>query len=112
MNESYLAPCGTYCGACKFLNREEEPSCTGCGSQEGHPFWGVCKVHTCADEQGVTHCGECEDFPCNLFVNQFDPAHGPKSAFTRAGLLAYRKKVGNEKYIEMAVKLEKDELQD
>jgi hypothetical protein len=45
-------------------------------------------------------------------VNQFDPAHGPKSVFTRAGLLAYRKKVGNEKYIEMAVKLEKVETLD
>jgi hypothetical protein len=45
-------------------------------------------------------------------VDQFDPSHGPKSAFTRAGLLAYRKKVGNEKYIEMAVKLEKEETQD
>lgn len=29
-----------------------------------------------------------------------------KSAFTRAGLLAYRKKAGTEKYIEMIKKLE------
>ena len=69
-------------------------------------------MYTCAGEHGVNHCGECKDFPCYLFVSQFDPAHGLKSVFTRAGLLAYRKKVGNEKYIEMAVKLEKVETLD
>jgi hypothetical protein len=41
-------------------------------------------------------------------VNQFDPAHGQKSAFTRAGLLAYRKKVGTQKFIEMCKKLEEE----
>jgi hypothetical protein len=50
----------------------------------------------------------CEDFPCDLFVNQFDPAHGQKSAFTRAGLLAYRKKEGTQKFIEMCKKLEEE----
>jgi tRNA 2-selenouridine synthase SelU len=42
-------------------------------------------------------------------VNQFDPAHGQKSVFTRAGLLAYRKRVGTQKFIEMSEKLDKDE---
>jgi hypothetical protein len=51
-------------------------------------------------------CGECKAFPCDLFVRQFNPAHGPKNAFTRTGLVAYRKKAGTEKYIDMVVKLE------
>jgi hypothetical protein len=108
MNENYLAPCGTYCGTCKFLNRKEPPNCLGCSSHEGRPFWGTCKVYSCADEHNINHCGNCDDFLCDLFINQYDPAHGPKSAFTRAGLLAYRKKAGNKKYVEKAMKLEKE----
>lgn len=109
MDVSLLAPCGSYCGTCEFLNREEKPSCSGCGNQKGHPFWGECKLYACAREHKTEHCGLCEDFPCELFVNQFDPAHGQKSAFTRAGLLVYRTKAGTEKYVEMAKKLKDQE---
>ena len=109
MDENLLAPCGSYCGTCEFLNREEKPNCSGCGNQGGHPFWGECKLHACARKHRLSHCAECEDFPCELFVNQFDPAHGQKSAFMRAGLLIYRKKAGTEKYIEMVNKLEKEQ---
>jgi len=45
------------------------------------------------------------DFPCDLFVGQFDPEHGQKSAIMRAGLLTYRKKAGKEKYLEIVKKL-------
>jgi hypothetical protein len=41
-----------------------------------------------------------------LFVNQYDPEHGQTSAFTRAGLLAYRKTAGTDKYEDMVKKLE------
>ena len=109
MDVNFLPPCGTYCLVCKFLNREDKPSCKGCGVQAGHPFWGECKLYMCANEHGVYHCGNCEDFPCDLFIQQFDPAHGQKSAFTRAGLLVYRRKAGNQKFIEMSEKLDKDE---
>ena len=106
MNENLVAPRGSYCGTCEFLNRKDQPSCSGCRKQAGHPFWGDCKLFACAEEKGVDHCGDCKDFPCELFVNQFDPAHGQESVFTRAGLRAYRKKAGTEKYIEMIKKLE------
>jgi hypothetical protein len=46
-------------------------------------------------------------FPCDLFVDQFDPAHGQKSAFTRARLLTYRKRVGTQKFVETSEKLER-----
>jgi hypothetical protein len=108
LSEELVAPCGTYCGTCTFLNRKEKPSCSGCGNQKGHLFWGECKLYACATGR-VEHCGICEEFPCDLFVNQFDPAHGQKSVLTRAGLLAYRRRVGTQKFIEMSEKLDKDE---
>jgi len=108
MDKNLIAPCGTYCGTCTFLNRQEKPNCLGCGNQNGEPFWGKCKLHTCAKGR-VEHCGECEDFPCDLFVDQFDPAHGQKSVFTRAGLLVYRRKVGTQKFIEMCEKLDRED---
>jgi len=108
MDKKLLAPCGIYCGTCSFLNSEQKSSCSGCGNQKGELFWGKCKLYTCATAR-VEHCGMCEEFPCDLFVNQYDPAHGQKSAFTRAGLLAYRRKAGAQKFIEMSRKLDEEE---
>jgi len=108
MDMEYVAPCGTYCGTCVFLRRNETPSCSGCSKQNGQPFWGKCKLHACVTGR-VEHCGICEDFLCDLFVDQFDPSHGQKSVFTRAGLLAYRRKFGTQKFVEMCEKLNKDE---
>jgi hypothetical protein len=108
MNEKLVAPCGIYCGTCKFFSRKEKPSCSGCGNQNGEPFWGKCRLYACAKGR-VEYCGMCEDFPCDLFVNQFDPAHGQKSAFTRAGLLVYLRRVGSQKFIEMCKRLQEDE---
>ena len=105
MNDKLVSPCGTYCGTCTFLNKKDPPTCSGCGNQKGRPFWGECKLYDCATRK-VEHCGVCKDFPCDLFVNQFDPSAGQKSSFTRAGLLAYRKRAGTEKFIEMSKKLD------
>ncbi|MCK4498485.1 DUF3795 domain-containing protein [Candidatus Bathyarchaeota archaeon] len=105
MEKGLLAPCGTHCGVCEFYTKKKIPHCSGCASENGHPFWGECKLFACAKKHSVSHCGDCTDFPCELFLNQFDPAEGPKSAFTRAGLLAYRKKAGTDKYIEAVEKL-------
>ncbi len=107
MDEKLVAPCGTYCGTCSLLNREQKPSCLGCANQKGELFWGKCKLYACATGR-VEHCGICDDFPCDLFVNHFDPADGQKSAFTRAGLLAYRKRAGTQKFLEMSKKLDEE----
>jgi hypothetical protein len=109
MNEKLLAPCGTFCGTCEILERAEKPNCLGCGRQNGHLFWGECKLFSCAVKHGVNHCGECADFLCDLFADQFDPSHGQESAFTRGGLLAYRRKAGTAKYVQMAKKLAEEE---
>lgn len=108
LNEDDLAPCGEYCGTCKFFNRAEAPTCAGCRKQNGTPFWGACKLYACATEQNVPHCGACAEFPCDLFINQYDPSHGPESAFTRAGLLAYRHKAGSKKYIAAVMRLKRE----
>jgi hypothetical protein len=109
LDKKLLAPCGSFCEHCEFLNRKEKPNCEGCGNHAGHPFWGECKLFACAAKHAMEHCGLCEHFPCDLFVDQFDPAHGQKSAFTRAGLLAYRKRISAEKFVEMLEKLREQE---
>lgn len=109
MDKKLLAPCGTHCGLCSYFNKERTPYCPGCDTQKGHPFWGECKLYACAKGHEVEHCGLCVEFPCDQFVDQYDPEYGQKSAIMRAGLLAYRKKAGTEKYVEMVKKLKDQE---
>lgn len=111
LDNKLLAPCGTYCGSCSYFLKEKTPYCPGCKTQKGRPFWGECKLYVCAKNHEVEHCGLCNDFPCNLFVDQYDPEHGQRSAFMRAGLLAYRKKAGTEKYVEIVKKLKEQETE-
>ncbi len=94
---------------CPYYKKERSPHCSGCGDHKGNPFWGKCKLYACASDHQVEHCGLCQSFPCDLFVNQYDPEHGQRSAFTRAGLLAYRKKAGTERFIELLHKLEEEQ---
>ena len=108
MEKDLLAPCGTYCGFCPYYIKKRTPHCSGCGAHKGHPFWGKCKLYICAKDHKVEHCGLCSEFPCELFVNQYDPEHGQQRAFTRAGFLAYRKRAGNDKYVKMFQKVEEE----
>ncbi len=89
--------CGTLCNDCEFYKGETQPQCPGCTAQEGKPFWGACKLFDCMTEHSVAHCGHCEEFVCDLFIDTFDPSHGPVSAVIRAGILAYRAKHGDAK---------------
>ena len=82
MDDKLVAPCGAYCGTCKFLNKEQKPNCLGCGRQHGKLFWGECKLYKCVKNHQVDHCGVCKDFPCNLFIGHFDPAHGQERNVT------------------------------
>ncbi|UCE96411.1 MAG: DUF3795 domain-containing protein [Candidatus Bathyarchaeota archaeon] len=109
MEEALLTPCGGHCGLCAYYKKERKPHCSGCRSHAGHPFWGDCKLYACAKDHSAKHCGLCREFPCDLFINQYDPEHDQKSAFIRAGLLAYRKKAGTDKYIEVVKKLEEED---
>lgn len=68
--------CGVLCSKCA---RREAVHCTGCAAMKT-PFWGgECGVKSCAERKGLTHCGECADFPCDMCADMgkdkgFDPA--------------------------------------
>ena len=83
LDKKLLAPCGTFCGLCQYFEKKRMPYCSGCGNHKGNPFWGECKVYSCSTEHDVEHCGLCKDFPCSLFIGQFDPEHGQKNTIFR-----------------------------
>jgi len=99
------APCGEYCGICPHYEKE----CEGCSIHKGHPSWGECKLYTCVSKRGIEHCGLCADFPCDFQIGYFDPDNpeGQRNAVVRTGLLAYRKKHGNRKWLDLVKKTPK-----
>lgn len=55
--------CGLLCSECAY---REQMNCAGCVHIE-KPFWGEsCPVKSCCEAKQHGHCGECENFPCNL----------------------------------------------
>jgi hypothetical protein len=80
-----LTACGLYCGACyhyralfydddrlraEAVRRGRTPEgfiCQGCRSDVLyiHPGCAQCKIRACTDEKGISHCGECTEFPCD-----------------------------------------------
>jgi Protein of unknown function (DUF3795) len=57
--------CGVFCGGCPTYTRDKKP-CTGAEINikrcEG------CKTfHLCCEERGITHCYQCDEFPCKKF---------------------------------------------
>ena len=59
--------CGILCNQCDY---REKVNCEGCVTIT-KPFWGdACPVKSCCEEKEHKHCGECNNFPCDL-LNQF-----------------------------------------
>ena len=102
-----MAGCGSFCGSCPNYLGEAEPRCAGCSATKGHPFWGKCALYSCIESKGVDHCGVCSDFPCHDLINHYNKnnPHGQRNAATRAGVLAYRSKHGDERALELLKKL-------
>lgn len=92
-----ISGCGILCSDCEYLTGKKPPKCSGCNSIRGNPFWGKCHIYNCIKEHDVDHCGKCQEFPCDTFINAYDPSQGPKSALTRAGVVSYRAKHGDKK---------------
>ncbi len=72
--------CGLHCSICEYKSTY---GCGGCIETNGHPFYGECSLAKCCQEKGVTYCGECKEFPCELLTKfSCDPEHGdtPKGA--------------------------------
>jgi hypothetical protein len=106
--EMIFSGCGTLCNDCEYFTGAKNPKCTGCKEKAGKPFWGTCGTYACMQEHDITHCGICEEFPCDKFMNQYDPSHGPISAVIRAGILAYRAKHGDEKAAVLTKKIQQE----
>ncbi|MCI8784603.1 MAG: DUF3795 domain-containing protein [Dorea sp.] len=59
--------CGILCSECTY---REQMNCEGCVHIQ-KPFWGdSCPVKSCCETKTKDHCGNCENFPCDL-LNQF-----------------------------------------
>jgi hypothetical protein len=103
MAKNMISPCGLDCSICEWHIGDRQPSCAGCTEIKGKPFWGTCPTYSCAQEHNSKHCGACSEFPCDKFVEMFDPndPEGRRSAVYRAGIEAYRAKHGDEKAVEL-----------
>ena len=73
-DQSLVAYCGLYCGACsKYL----KDKCPGCHLNE-KATW--CKVKSCCEENSQSTCGECQKhtdiMDCKAFNNIFSKFFG------------------------------------
>ena len=70
--------CGLLCGSCAY---RESMGCAGCVNIQ-RPFWGeACPVKSCCEGRGLTHCGQCGEFPCQLLHGfAYDPQQGDNGA--------------------------------
>jgi len=68
-----------------------------CGTQE--ELGKICPIYACARRRGVTQCGFCPDFPCDLLVNL--PARGGPEDL-RIESAARRAETGDEIWAEWA----------
>ncbi len=59
----YAARCGIHCDDCDY---REKTNCPGCHEAKGEMFWGQCELAKCSMEKELDHCGQCEDFACDL----------------------------------------------
>ena len=64
------SPCGAVCAECEKLGEQ----CAGCRAIAGRVWWlaytgqALCPFYRCCiEEHQFMHCGQCEDFPCELF---------------------------------------------
>ena len=59
----YQSRCGVCCDEC---TRKENVHCQGCIHMK-LPFWGgECGVKSCCETRQLNHCGECDEFPCQM----------------------------------------------
>ena len=58
--------CGLLCTTCEFVKSH---NCKGCIATKGNPFYGECKIAKCAIGKGYSHCGQCENIPCDMLYD-------------------------------------------
>jgi len=67
--------CGIVCNI-EICKEAFGVDCPGCINME-KPFWGECEVKICCESKELEHCGECENFPCEVLNKYaYDPEQG------------------------------------
>ncbi|MFZ7119525.1 MAG: DUF3795 domain-containing protein [Eubacteriaceae bacterium] len=65
--------CGLLCSKCKFRDVYTCPTCINTDKL----YWGECEIKKCCESKNLTHCGECDEFPCSLLLEfSFNKEHG------------------------------------
>jgi hypothetical protein len=66
--------CGLLCSACDY---RDVSHCAGCLAIT-RPVWGdYCPVKSCCEDRMLSHCGQCEVFPCDVLTRfAYDPEQG------------------------------------
>lgn len=60
-----IPACGVFCGGCPMYTRQKNP-CPG--AEINFKRCESCKTfHLCCKEKGITHCYQCNEFPCLKF---------------------------------------------
>lgn len=60
-----IPACGVFCGGCPIYTREKKP-CPGAEINKARCT--KCKTfHLCCVGRGISHCYQCDDFPCTKF---------------------------------------------
>lgn len=117
-----IAPCGLDCGICTlYLCRDDKQladslisqgiskealPCDGCRAVEGRcpVINGKCATFECADENGISFCSECNDFPCMKLAPAADKADIlPHN--TKLYKLCVIQRLGVEELIERALEI-------
>jgi hypothetical protein len=70
---------------------------------KGKPYWGECRFYSCTQVKNIEHCGLCQEFPCDDYLESYDPSAGVWRVFYRAGQLAYRKRVGTDAWLQSKI---------
>ena len=100
LTENMLAPCGITCITCYVYLRKKNP-CTGClAESENKPkHCQNCKKKNCAESRGLTHCAQCEDFPCRL-VKSLDKSYRQRYGTSLLRNAEHLQEIGTEKYLQ------------
>jgi hypothetical protein len=63
----FFAPCGINCMLCSRQFEKKRPPCHGClrGGSSTCTHSETCRIKLCAFERGLSHCFECDKFPCS-----------------------------------------------
>lgn len=67
MKREIVGACGIYCGGCKHYDEGKEV-CGGCGSDKLTEFCSKSGIRICAKESGFLSCNECDEFPCERYL--------------------------------------------